>query len=72
MTLCTVHRNEKSHTHLHFVFSGTHYRTGNASRISRDDFKNKVKLPMEAFQRTNFPELKLSEINHDKNSKKKF
>lgn len=74
MALCTVHRNEKSHTHLHFVFSGTHYRTGIANRISRDYFKHKVKLPMEAFQRKHFPELKASEISHQKKaspSKKK-
>jgi len=73
MALCTVHRKEKSHTHLHFVFSGTHYRTGIANRISRNDFKHKVKLPMEAYQKKYFPELKRSEINHQKtpSSKKK-
>ncbi|WP_299676189.1 hypothetical protein [uncultured Dokdonia sp.] len=74
MSLCTVHRNEKSHTHLHFVFSGTHYRIGIANRISRDDFKNKVKIPMETYQKKHFPELKASEISHQKKvspSKKK-
>lgn len=62
----TVHRNEKSHTHLHFAISGTQYRTGKSNRISRDDFKNKVKIPMEQFQLLHFPELKRSEIDHDK------
>ncbi len=71
LSLATVHRNEKSHTHLHFVFSGTHYRTGIANRISREDFKNKVKLPMEELQRTHFPELKASEISHQKASPSK-
>jgi len=71
LSLATVHRKEKSHTHLHFVFSGTHYRTGIANRISREYFKDKVKLQMEAFQKEHFPELKRSEINHDKNVKKK-
>lgn len=73
MVVATVHRNEKSHTHLHFAISGTQYRTGKSNRISRDDFKNKVKLPMEQFQQFRFPELQRSEINHDKsnNLKKK-
>lgn len=72
MVTVTVHRNEKSHTHLHFAISGTEYRTGKSNRISRDDFKGKVKIPMEQFQQLHFPELKRSEINHDKSVKKKF
>jgi hypothetical protein len=74
MVTATVHRNEKSHTHLHFAISGTQYKTGVSNRISRDDFKNKVKIPMEKFQQQHFPELKRSEINHDKSTtvKKKF
>ncbi len=67
----TVHRNEKSHTHLHFAISGTQYRTGKSNRISRDDFKNKVKIPMEQFQHIHFPELKRSEIDHEGSVKKK-
>jgi len=66
LSLVTVHRNEKSHTHLHCVFSGTHYLTGMANRISREDFKNYVKLPMEVFQQEHFPELKASSINHQR------
>lgn len=72
MVTATVHRNEKSHTHLHFAISGTEYRTGKSNRISRDDFKNKVKIPIEQFQKTHFPELKRSEISHDKSVKKKY
>ena len=66
MVVATVHRNSKSHTHLHFAISGTEYRTGKSNRISRDDFKNKVKLPMEQFQQLHFPQLERSEIDHDK------
>lgn len=74
MAIATVHRHEKSHTHIHVCFSGTEYRTGKSNRISRDDFKNKVKLPTEEFQRAHFPELKFSKIDHDKSKqvKKKF
>ena len=53
IALTTVHR-DKSHTHLHVLLSGTEYRTGKSIRISRADFKNKVKIPMETFQEKHF------------------
>lgn len=65
MAIATVHRNEKDHVHLHICFSGVEYKTGKSIRISKDDFKYKVKIPMEQFQQKRFPELSLSEINHD-------
>lgn len=64
MAIATVHRNEKEHTHLHICFSGVEYKTGKSIRLSKADFHNKVKIPMEQFQRKEFPELTLSEINH--------
>lgn len=69
IAVATVHRHEKSHTHLHICY-GIEYRTGMSVRISKKDFQNKVKLPMEHFQREQFPELKYSVIDHT-NSKKK-
>lgn len=64
IAIATVHRHEKQHTHLHICFSGVEYKTGKSIRISKDDFQNKVKIPMEHYQHKNFPELSLSEIDH--------
>lgn len=66
LAVATVHRNEKLHTHLHICFSGVEYKTGKSIRISKEDFKQKVKLPMEKFQQDVFPELSLSKIRHEK------
>lgn len=69
--LATVHRKEKDHVHLHILLSGTEYKTGKSVRISRDDFKNKVKIPAEEYVRKHYPELEKSAIEHNP-SKKKF
>ena len=66
IAIATVHKNEKDHTHLHICFSGVQYKTGKSIRISKDDFQNKVKLPMEKYQQEVFPELVLSKIRHEK------
>ena len=66
IALATVHRFEKEHTHLHICFSGVEYKTGKSIRISKEDFKEKVKLPMEQYQKENFPELMRSRIRHEK------
>ena len=66
IAIATVHKNEKDHTHLHICFSGVQYKTGKSIRISKDDFQNKVKLPMEKYQQEVFPELVLSKIQHEK------
>ena len=66
IAIATVHKNEKDHTHLHICFSGVQYKTGKSIRISKDDFQNKVKLPMEKYQQEIFPELVLSKIRHEK------
>jgi hypothetical protein len=66
IAVATVHRNEKHHTHLHIVFSGVEYKTGKSIRISKEDFRQKVKLPMEKYQQDIFPELTLSKIRHEK------
>lgn len=66
MALVTAHKKEKNQVHLHILLSGTEYRTGKSVRISRDDFKNKVKLPAEKYVRRHFPELERSAINHQK------
>jgi len=72
VALVIAHRKEKDHVHLHILLSGVEYKTGKSVRISRDDFKNKVKLPAEQYVRKHFPELERSAINHQKSSKKKF
>ncbi len=74
VALATAHRKEKDHVHLHILLSGTEYKTGKSVRISRDDFKNKVKISMERFQEKHFPELERSKINHKReiDSKKKY
>jgi len=69
--LVTVHRKEKNHVHLHVLLSGCEYKTGRSVRISRSDFKNKVKLPAERYVQKHFPELGRSSIEHNP-SKKKF
>lgn len=66
IAVATVHRSEKDHTHLHICFSGVEYKTGKSIRLSREDFKHKVKLPMEKYQQDVFPELTLSKIQHEK------
>lgn len=66
IAVATVHRNEKDHTHLHICFSGVEYKTGKSIRISKEDFRQKVKLPMEKYQQDIFPELILSKIRHEK------
>lgn len=65
IAVATVHRKEKEHTHLHICFSGVEYKTGKSIRLSREDFKHKLKLPMEKFQQDLFPELTLSKIRHE-------
>lgn len=66
IAVATVHRNEKDHTHLHICFSGVEYKTGKSIRLSKEDFKHKVKLPMEKYQQDVFHELILSKIRHEK------
>ena len=66
IAVATVHKNEKDHTHLHIVFSGIEYKTGKSIRMSKEDFQNKVKIPMEKYQQEVFPELILSKIKHEK------
>ncbi len=70
VALATAHRKEKDHVHLHILLSGVEYRTGKSIRISRDDFKNKVKIQMEQFQEKHFPELSKSAIDHNPSKKK--
>jgi len=68
MAVATVHRDAK-HTHLHFVFSGIEWKTGKSSRMSKVEFQ-KMKLDMEAFQKSRFPQLTKSEISHSSSKKK--
>jgi len=69
MCVATVHRDTK-HTHLHFVFSGVEWRSGKSTRLSKAEFQ-KIKLDMEAFQKSRFPQLSRSEIDHNPSKKKR-
>jgi len=64
VALATVHRKEKDHVHLHILLSGTEYRTGKSVRISKADFRDKVKIPAERYVQKNFPKLQKSAISH--------
>jgi len=66
ISVATVHRDKK-HTHLHILFSGVQYRTGKSIRLSKSEFKEK-KLTIESFTRERYPQLKRSEIDHQKPS----
>lgn len=65
-----VAHQDKSHTHLHILFSAIEYRSGKSIRISKEQFKT-IKLEMEEFQREKFPELYHSSINHNPSYDKK-
>ena len=60
-----VAHNEKLHTHLHIVVSGTQLN-GRSSRLSKQHFKT-LKLSLEKFQQK-FPELTHSNINHTRST----
>ncbi len=65
VALATVHR-DKDHTHIHVLLSGTEYKSGLSVRISKADFRDKVKVPAEKFVQKNFPELQKSAISHQR------
>ena len=67
ISIAIVHR-DKSHVHLHVLHSGVNYRTGESIRISKRDFQTR-KLAIEGFVRSNFPDLKRSEIDHNSSKK---
>jgi hypothetical protein len=60
--LATVHL-DKTHVHIHLAESGTKYLTGKANRISKQAF-TKLKIDLEVYQRTKYPELTKSKVNH--------
>lgn len=68
VAVATIHRHEKEQTHLHILLSGTEYKSGRSVRISKSDFRDKVKVPIEHFVRENFPEIERSAIDHHKKS----
>lgn len=56
--LGNIHR-EKQHIHLHLLISGNDYKSSKSLRLSRAKFKA-VRLEIEEFQKTRFPELEHS------------
>lgn len=69
ISIAVVH-HDKSHTHIHILFSAIEYRSGKSIRISKSQFKA-IKLEMEQYQKDNFPELAHSKINHNPLPEKK-
>lgn len=59
-----VHR-DREHIHMHVVMSGVQYLTGKSNRISRQQFQE-VKVAMQEYQMTKYPELKNSLPEHNK------
>ncbi len=47
---------DRGHVHLHIIMSGTKYKTGEANRISKQDFL-KLKQELDRYQREYFPKL---------------
>jgi hypothetical protein len=60
-----THHVEKDHVHLHCVMSATKYLTGKSSSISKAEFA-KLKVEMQAYQKTKYPELSNSLPKHGK------
>lgn len=67
IAVATVHRHEKSHTHLHICY-GIEYRTGVSVRVSKTRFRE-IKIEMEAYSKQF--NLTHSAIDHSKSVKKK-
>ena len=58
--LCLVQAHvEHDHVHLHFLFSGNHYRSAKTLRLDNKNFR-KVRQGIETYQRQHYPKLKAS------------
>lgn len=55
--------NDRKHTHIHVIASGSELYTGKANRISKPDLES-LKLNLEAYALNNFPELTHSFCEH--------
>lgn len=64
MVIAVPHQ-DKEHFHVHLCASGVDIETGIASRVSREDFKQ-IKQQLQEYQKTKYPELVNSIVNHDK------
>lgn len=64
MYLASSHQ-DKDHIHLHIVMSGTKYKTGESTRISRKEF-HQLKLDLDTYQKERYPQLIHSLPNHGK------
>jgi hypothetical protein len=61
---------EKDHIHLHAIIGGTKYRTSEASRITKKEFRE-LKIKLQEYQLEKYPELEHSTVAHGGNSKDK-
>lgn len=55
--------HQADHPHVHLVSSNSEIITGKSLRISRTDFQS-LKTQMEQYQRTRYPQLECSQVNH--------
>lgn len=68
LCLCRPHL-EKDHLHLHFVFSGTEFKSSKTLRMDNEKFKS-IRKQMEVFQKHYFPELTHSLVYENFDKKK--
>ncbi|HZG01000.1 MAG TPA: relaxase/mobilization nuclease domain-containing protein [Chitinophagales bacterium] len=57
---------DKHHFHLHVCASGVEYKTGKSLRLSKPDLQ-RLKVEVQRYQLTRFPELSNSTVDHSKN-----
>lgn len=62
--VATFHHDAR-HLHIHIALAGAKYRTGLANRVSKFEFAT-IKQQMEEYQRTTYPELINSQVEHGK------
>ena len=64
-----VPHQSKDHYHVHFCISAVELETGLSARISRQTFKQ-IKLELQAYQKTYYPELTNSIVAHGKKERR--
>lgn len=61
--VAVAHIDKGKHWHVHLVVSGVEYRSGVSMRMSKQVFST-LKQQMETHQRTHYPKLAFSQVNH--------
>jgi len=63
MHIGAVHRDDTDHVHIHFMSSGTQFRTGKAARLSKRDLLD-LKIKYQEYHTRKYPELTKSIVPH--------